>query len=226
MYTRAGTELKENVTSLESQSEDGVGRQLIHHFHIDHNEPCLPPPPPKKKINNNNNKKNKHHHCFQFLLSNGYQTPIIVVHPKNQRQLLCKMFEGIYQVHYGLSEMVNRPFPSQCPGLCFQSAAKCEAIAMEMIFHSHANKTYFHKKSFSTKPPFESEQFWNSEIAYYIVSLMKGIYLISLRVGAYWKALRVGKYFIKDGGLENNLHVLGVDTYLINVLCLVEGKCH
>ena len=46
---------------------------------------------------------------------------------------------------------------------------------------------------------------------------MKGIYLISLRVGAYWKTLRVGTYFIKDGHLEKNLYVLGVDTSLINV---------
>ena len=41
---------------------------------------------------------------------------------------------------------------------------------------------------------------------------MKGIYLISLMVGAYWKTLRVGTYFIKDGHLEKNLYVLGVNT--------------
>ena len=31
------------------------------------------------------------------------------------------------------------------PGLC-QNEVKCSAFDMEMIFHSHANKTHFHKK--------------------------------------------------------------------------------
>ena len=31
----------------------------------------------------------------------------------------------------------------------FQSEAKCEAIDMNMIFYSHANRTYFHKKGFA-----------------------------------------------------------------------------
>ena len=38
---------------------------------------------------------------------------------------------------------------------------------MEIIFHSHANKTHFHKKVFCTWPHFESEGFWNSKVAYY-----------------------------------------------------------
>ena len=37
-----------------------------------------------------------------------------------------------------------------------------------MIFHSHANKTHFHKKGWLyTWPQFESEGFWNSEVAYH-----------------------------------------------------------
>ena len=38
---------------------------------------------------------------------------------------------------------------------------------MEMIFHSHANKTHFHKKGCAPSLIFESEGFWNSEVAYY-----------------------------------------------------------
>ena len=39
---------------------------------------------------------------------------------------------------------LNRPFPSS-PGPMYQNEVKCSAF-MEMIFHSHANKTHFHKK--------------------------------------------------------------------------------
>ena len=39
----------------------------------------------------------------------------------------------------------NRPFPSS-PGPLNQNEVKCSAIDMQMIFHSHANKTRFHKK--------------------------------------------------------------------------------
>ena len=37
---------------------------------------------------------------------------------------------------------------------------------MKVIFHSHANKTHFHEKSFALlRPHFESGSFWNSEMA-------------------------------------------------------------
>ena len=39
----------------------------------------------------------------------------------------------------------NRPY-SSCSGLLHQNEIKSSAIDMEMIFHSHANKTHFHKK--------------------------------------------------------------------------------
>ena len=39
----------------------------------------------------------------------------------------------------------NRPFPSS-PGPLFQNEGRCSAFDMEIIFHSHANKTHFHKK--------------------------------------------------------------------------------
>ena len=37
---------------------------------------------------------------------------------------------------------------------------------MEMIFHSHANKTHFHQKGCALMAHFESEGFWNSDVAY------------------------------------------------------------
>ena len=40
---------------------------------------------------------------------------------------------------------MNRPFPSS-PGPLFQDEGRCSALDMEIIFHSHANKTNFHKK--------------------------------------------------------------------------------
>ena len=40
---------------------------------------------------------------------------------------------------------INRPFAS-CPKPLFHNEAKCEAIDMKVIFYSHANKTYFHKR--------------------------------------------------------------------------------
>ena len=39
----------------------------------------------------------------------------------------------------------NRPFPSS-PEPLYQNEVKCSAFDMKMIFHSHANKTHFHKK--------------------------------------------------------------------------------
>ena len=37
---------------------------------------------------------------------------------------------------------------------------------MEMIFHSYANKTHFHKKGCVHLASFWKEGFWNSEVAY------------------------------------------------------------
>ena len=39
----------------------------------------------------------------------------------------------------------NTPFPSSHGPLC-QNEVKCSAFDMEIIFHSHVNKTHFHKK--------------------------------------------------------------------------------
>ena len=43
------------------------------------------------------------------------------------------------------ANQINRPFPS-FPGPLFQNESRCSAFDMEIIFHSHANKTHFHKK--------------------------------------------------------------------------------
>ena len=62
----------------------------IHHFHIDHNAPCLPPPPEKF-----------HNRCFQFLLG------ITVVSREIQDNGYAIFFfwmggTGVKKVHYGL----------------------------------------------------------------------------------------------------------------------------
>ena len=61
----------------------------------------------------------------------------------------------------------NRPFPSS-PGALHENEVKCSAFHMEMIFHSHANKTHFTQERLCTWPHFESEGFWNSEVAYFV----------------------------------------------------------
>ena len=44
-----------------------------------------------------------------------------------------------------ITDSGNRPFPS-FPGPLFQNEGRCAAFDMEIIFHSHVNKTHFHKK--------------------------------------------------------------------------------
>ena len=41
--------------------------------------------------------------------------------------------------------VLNRPFASS-PGPLFQNEGRSSAFDMVIIFHSHANKTHFHKK--------------------------------------------------------------------------------
>ena len=43
------------------------------------------------------------------------------------------------------AKKVNKPFPSSL-GPQYQSEVKCSAFDMEIIFHSHANKTIFTRK--------------------------------------------------------------------------------
>ena len=43
---------------------------------------------------------------------------------------------------------MNRPLSSS-HGPLYQYEVKCSAFDIQMIFHSHANKTHFHKKGFA-----------------------------------------------------------------------------
>ena len=62
---------------------------------------------------------------------------------------LDKIFIWINQYQYSVDNsegnQSQRPFPSS-HGPLYQNEVKCSAFDMEMIFHSHANKTHFHKK--------------------------------------------------------------------------------
>ena len=49
---------------------------------------------------------------------------------------------------FNFCKVANRPFPSSL-GPLYQNEVKCLAFDTEMIFHSHANKTHFHKKGCS-----------------------------------------------------------------------------
>ena len=44
-----------------------------------------------------------------------------------------------------MTDLENRPLPSS-PWPLYQNKVTCSAFDMEMIFHSCANKTHFHKK--------------------------------------------------------------------------------
>ena len=57
----------------------------IHHFHIDHNAPCLPP-------------RLLHNHCFQFPL-------VITVVPREIEDNDYAKFWEVNKVHYGLCEI-------------------------------------------------------------------------------------------------------------------------
>ena len=55
--------------------------------------------------------------------------------------LLTARVFSIYVPHFP----GDRPFPSS-PVPLYQNEVKCSAFDMEIIFHSHANKTHFHKR--------------------------------------------------------------------------------
>ena len=57
---------------------------VIHHFHIDHNAPCLP-------------SKILHNYCFQYLLG-------ITVVPRKIKDSGYAKFWGVNKVHFGLCE--------------------------------------------------------------------------------------------------------------------------
>ena len=53
--------------------------------------------------------------------------------------------EGVYLI---CNPPINSPFPSCCEPH-YESEAKCKVFIMKMSFHSFANKTNFHMKSFA-----------------------------------------------------------------------------
>ena len=67
---------------------------------------------------------------------------------------------GRWQKRETIPEVFAPPWLFELPKPLFQSEAECEAIDMEMIFYFS-----FSQERFCTKPRFESENFWNSEIA-------------------------------------------------------------
>ena len=66
----------------------------------------------------------------------------------------------------------NRPFWSS-PGPLYQNEIKCPAFDMEMIFHSQANKTHFHKKCCAPSLILKVRVFKNSEMAFSFLSRLQ-----------------------------------------------------
>ena len=66
---------------------------------------------------------------------------------EGHEEVICHS-QVIYQIPWRV-RMLNWPFPSS-PGPLFQNEGKCSAFDMEIIFHSHENKTHFHKKGYAS----------------------------------------------------------------------------
>ena len=66
----------------------------------------------------------------------------------------------------------NRLFWSS-PGPLFQNEIKCPTFDKEMIFHSHANKTHFHKKGYAVGLILKVRVFKNSEVTYLLLSRLR-----------------------------------------------------
>ena len=64
-------------------------------------------------------------------------TPTLIVKVSKKKISVLRLAEGT---------VFNRPFPSS-PEPLYQNEVKCSAFHIEMMFHSHSNKTYFQKKS-------------------------------------------------------------------------------
>ena len=62
-------------------------------------------------------------------------------------------------------QKINWPFPSCCEPQ-YQSESKCKIFNMKISFHSYANKTNFHMKSFAPWPLLQNEVHRNTEMAY------------------------------------------------------------
>ena len=80
-----------------------------------------------------------------------------------------------------LFEIINRPFPS-CFEPPYESEAKCEVFVMKISFHSYANKTYFHMKSFALSLAFivrfTATRIWPIENTLYLLKILLEIHLL------------------------------------------------
>ena len=70
--------------------------------------------------------------------------PLAVVSPTRFKSIR-PMTDNTLQQSEHAYQRCNRPFPSS-PGPLFQNEGRCSAFYMEIISHSHTNKTHFHKK--------------------------------------------------------------------------------
>ena len=70
---------------------------------------------------------------METLLDNNFQQSA-------NRKKTCN-----YVNNKSVKNYINRPFPSS-HGPLFHNEGRCSAFDMEIIFHSHAKKTHFHKK--------------------------------------------------------------------------------
>ena len=53
---------------------------------------------------------------------------------------------GSGQLAFIIEMLLSRAFFASSPGPLYQNEVKYSAFDMKMVFHSHANKTHFHKK--------------------------------------------------------------------------------
>ena len=79
------------------------------------------------------------HHFPQITLNSN--CPNITIRERGKQQ--SSSFN--YKETFLFLSYFNRPFLSS-PGPLFQNEGRCSAFDMEIIFHSHANKTHFHRK--------------------------------------------------------------------------------
>ena len=82
-----------------------------------------------------------------WLPSTGEVIFLVFARLENKKQF-CLVSHIIKNIIHGLFmiRINNRPFPCS-PRPLFQNEGRCSAFDMEIIFHSHANKTHFHKKA-------------------------------------------------------------------------------
>ena len=72
---------------------------------------------------------------------------VFIIYSKKRKNDPCNHHQRCVPILVHLSSWAfsNRPFPSS-PSRLLQNEGRCAAFDMEMIFHSHANKTHFHKE--------------------------------------------------------------------------------